>query len=264
VARLLITGSRGFIGSHAMRYFSRMHDVIGYDYDANHFPETQGFDWVMHFGAISSTNERDVEKVLTQNLDFSIRLFDACRTSGTNLQFSSSASIYGRTDHFREDGPVDPQSVYAWSKYLFERHVRGFEHDIIVQCFRYFNVYGSGEDHKTQPSPHSLFRRQSEISVFRGDDGRVAQRDFVPVENIIQTQERFLDIPESGVWNIGTGQPQTFREVADKISKETGARIDEKPLPEELSRQYQWYTCADLTKLNETLRHYATERASRS
>lgn len=259
MSKILITGHRGFIGSHALRHFSRTHDVTGYDYDPDHFPDTQGFDWVMHFGAISSTNERDVEKVLTQNLDFSIRLFNACRASGTDLQFSSSASIYGATDHFREDGPVDPQSVYAWSKYLFERHVSQTSHDNIVQCFRYFNVYGTGEDHKSQPSPHSLFRRQSEISVFQSDDGRMARRDFVPVEHIIQTQERFLDIPESGVWNIGTGRPKTFREVADVVQKETGAVIKEKTLPEELSRQYQWYTCADLTKLKETLGRYGTD-----
>lgn len=259
MAKILITGYRGFIGGRAVDYFQSQHDVVTYEYDPREFPDVQGFDWVMHFGGISSTNERDVERVLRQNLDFSVRLLANCQAEGVNLQYASSASVYGETDHFQESGPVDPRSVYAWSKYLFERHVR--EHHkmpIQVQGFRYFNVYGSGEDHKTQPSPHSLFRRQAreqgEMTLFTGS--RDAKRDFVPIERVLKIHDRFLSIPESGVWNIGSGQPQTFREVAELIQKETGAKITEKPLPEDLSRQYQWYTCADLTKLNATLAKY--------
>lgn len=257
MSKILITGHRGFIGNHAVNYFGQNHEVITYEYAPEEFPDVGGFDWVMHFGAISSTNERDVEKVLHQNLDFSVRLLAKCQAEGVNLQYSSSASVYGETDHFQESGPVDPRSAYAWSKYLFERHVREYHKSPIqVQGFRYFNVYGSGEDHKPQPSPHSTFRKQKEIVVFVGKDGEVAARDFVPVETVIQVHDRFLDIPESGIWNIGSGQPQTFREVAELIQKETGAKIIEKPLPDDLSRQYQWYTCADLTKLNDTLDKY--------
>ena len=257
MAKILITGHRGFIGSHAVRHFNQKHDITVYDYDSRVFPDIQGLDWVIHFGGISSTNERDVERVLDQNLDFSVRLLDNCQTEGVNLQYASSASVYGETDHFRESGPVDPRSAYAWSKYLFERHVREHHRSPIrVQGFRYFNVYGTGEDHKPQPSPHSLFRKQKEIVLFVGENGKTASRDFVPVERILEIQEKFLSIPESGVWNIGTGKPKTFRDVAELIQKETGANIIERSLPPDLERRYQWYTCADLTHLESTLKRY--------
>jgi ADP-L-glycero-D-manno-heptose 6-epimerase len=214
----------------------------------------------MHFGAISSTTERDVEKILDRNLDFTTWLYhEACRV-GARFQYASSASVYGLTDHFREDGPVDPRSAYAWSKYLVERYIRDHPcDDIHAQGFRYFNVYGPGEGHKSQPSPYQVFHDQAEttgvITLYVGE--QEAHRDFVPVSRILEIHERFLTISESGVWNIGSGRTQTFREIADLVSRQTGARIVELPLPAELERQYQWYTCANLDHLNSTLERYS-------
>lgn len=252
--RILITGHQGFIGGRAARYFREGHSVSTYEW-GDPTPDIKRFDVVMHFGAISATNERDVEKVLSQNLDFSTWLYDECCRSAVKFQYASSASVYGDTDHFREDGPVNPQSVYAWSKYLLERYIRQHPSPSAAQGFRYFNVYGQGEEHKKQPSPYQRFHDQAEttgvITVFEGE--REAQRDFVPVERVLQVHEHFLDIPESGVWNIGMGQTQTFSEIAGLVARQTGAKIVRMPLPEDLSKQYQWYTCADLTHLEATL-----------
>jgi len=45
---------------------------------------------------------------------------------GTNFQYASSASVYGPTEHFTENGPLLPQSPYAWSKYLFDRFINQY------------------------------------------------------------------------------------------------------------------------------------------
>lgn len=257
--RLLVTGHRGFIGSRAVEHFSSKHQVDVYEWHATERPQVENYDWVLHFGGVSSTTERDVEKILGMNFDFTTWLYDQCCAAGVNLQYASSASVYGDTDHFREDGAVNPQSPYAWSKYLIERYIRNHPTSWIqVQGFRYFNVYGSGEDHKSQPSPHTAFRRQvkeqGHISLFVGE--RESRRDFVPVERVLEVQEKFLEIPESGVWNIGSGRATSFRDIAERVSLETGAPILEKPLPSAMGSQYQWYTCADLTHLNSTLARY--------
>ena len=47
------------------------HEVHGYDYNENHKPALDGYDWVIHLGAISSTTERDVDKIMLQNYEFS-------------------------------------------------------------------------------------------------------------------------------------------------------------------------------------------------
>lgn len=261
---ILITGNRGFIGSHAVEHFKNKHHVSTFEWGET-FPSLENIDTVMHFGAISSTAETDVEKVMRQNLDFSIELLNRCIEYGVNLQYSSSASVYGMKTDFAETAAPDPKTAYAWSKYLFDRYVQTHQSqfDITVQGFRYFNVYGEkGEDHKgDQSSPHHKFRKQAIagcIRVFENSDQYL--RDFVHVSKIIDTHQQFLDVTESGIWNIGTGKPQSFLDVARSIAVEYDASIQEIPMPEHMRRSYQSYTCADLTKLEQTLAKFAKKQ----
>jgi ADP-L-glycero-D-manno-heptose 6-epimerase len=259
--KILITGHRGFIGKNALEYFQPKHDVSTYEYDDGPFPGVMEYDWVMHFGAISSTTEKDVDKILRQNLDFSTRLFDDCKTFGVNLQYSSSASVYGLGTDFKETAPVDPRTPYAWSKYLFERYVREHQGGNIVQGFRYFNVYGHGEEHKgNQASPFCQFTQQAQsgiITVFEGSEKY--HRDFVHVDRVLEVHDKFLDIRQSGIWNIGTGETRSFLDVAMEIGKKYPSVVKTKPMPSQLKSSYQEYTCADLTNLNNTLIKYGKE-----
>lgn len=248
--KILVTGHKGFIGSNMIERLNALgHAVTGFEWGEN-FPGYD-FDTVMHFGAISSTNEKDVNKVMTQNYEFSIWLVETCNRHGINLQYSSSASVYGLGDNFSENASVDPRNPYAWSKYLFERYVSSKKFAITVQGFRYFNVYGPGESHKSQPSPFELFSRQSTITLFKGSE--YIKRDFVPVEKVLQTHIEFLKVKESGIWNVGSGKARPFLEVAKLFNKP----IQYIDIPEELKSSYQKYTCADLTKLNETINKYS-------
>jgi ADP-L-glycero-D-manno-heptose 6-epimerase len=259
--KILVTGHRGFIGSQIYSYFKSHHEVVGYDYDPNVVPDIRGYDWVIHCGAISSTTERDIDLVLRQNLEFSQRLLEDCHRYGVNLQYSSSASIYGLGTDFRETAPPDPRTPYAWSKYLFERYVAQNPGPSIVQGFRYFNVYGEPEQeaHKGgQASPYTQFRLQARrygrISLFTNSESY--WRDFVPIERVVGVHKRFLAIPESGLWNIGTGQVRSFAQVADEVVAETGCAVDYIAMPKQLEHSYQTYTCADLTHLHKTLEKY--------
>jgi ADP-L-glycero-D-manno-heptose 6-epimerase len=80
-------------------------------------------------------------------------------------------------------------------------------------------------------------------------------RDFVPVERVLDVQFQFInkDITESGIWNIGTGETKSFLDVAHIFSKKYNAIVEVIPMPENLKASYQYYTCADLTKLNATI-----------
>ena len=114
--KILVTGHNGFIGQNMVGYLRLQgHDVDGWEYVPNTCPPVDRYDWVVHLGAISSTTERDVEKVLEQNLEFSARLVSLCDTVGTNFQYASSASVYGNNLVFRESAPAFPQRPYAWS-----------------------------------------------------------------------------------------------------------------------------------------------------
>lgn len=181
-----------------------------------------------------------------------------CDTMGTNFQYASSASVYGNTTHFKESGPLYPQSPYAWSKYLFDRFVMQAMGDfkVLVQGFRYFNVYGAHEEHKgNQASPVTKFTQQAKetgvIKVFENSDQY--KRDFVCVDDVCTVHSQMLQQDVSGIFNVGTGVPTSFQSVADSVAKKYGAKIETIPMPAELKGQYQSYTCADLTQLNKNV-----------
>jgi ADP-L-glycero-D-manno-heptose 6-epimerase len=253
--KILVTGHKGFIGKRMYEsLLEQNHEVDGYEY-GDVYPTIHNYNWIIHIGAISSTVERDVDKVMRQNYDFTTTMYREARHFKVNFQFSSSASVYGLVSTFSEDAPVDPRTPYAWSKYLVERYITNLPPSTsFAQCFRYFNVYGpEGEEHKDdQASPFYKFKRQAEltdsIKVFEGSGKYL--RDFIQVDEVVQIQQQFLDIPTNGVYNIGSGKVQSFMDVAKKYS----SKIIEVPMPEVLKSNYQEYTCADMSKTNEMLR----------
>ncbi len=256
--KVLVTGYKGFIGQHAVEKLAALKIPFEVFEWGEAYPNFQNITHVMHFGAISSTTETNVDKILSQNYDFSLKLLCDCDYHNIHFQWSSSASIYGLGDNFKEDAPPDPKTPYSMSKYLFERFItRHKDLEITVQGFRYFNVFGDkGEEHKgDQASPYHKFRKQAretgKIKLFEGSDNYL--RDFIHVDKVLEIQFEFLKLNESGIWNVGTGKPKSFLTVAQEIANETGAEIIEIPMPENLKNSYQKYTCADLTKLNQIL-----------
>lgn len=258
--KILVSGHRGFIGRNMLMDLSTAgHHVVGYEY-GDRLPSLKGFDWVIHAGAISSTTETNVEKIIAQNFSFSIDLLERCIDEYVNFQFSSSASIYGLKKEFNVNSPADPRTPYSWSKLYFEEVAkRYFNSGILIHIFRYFNVYGPYEEHKgTQASPFCQFTKQAEklkkIKVFKNSSHY--HRDFIHVKDVVQMHERFFNVEESGIWNVGTGKTKSFMEVAFDIAKEHDVEIEEIPMPENLKHSYQEYTCADMTETYKTLSKY--------
>lgn len=253
--KILLTGHKGFIGKHMLNALHD-HTVTTFEWGQD-YPDVQGLDWVIHMGANSSTTETNIEKIMTQNYDFSVWLLNECVKHNVNLQYSSTASIYGLKKEFTEDSPVDPRTPYAWTKYMFERYANQLPKNIIVQGFRYFNVYGTGQEHKIgNASPHHGFKEQAIndgiIKLFEFEVHPA--RDFVPVEYVIDIHLKFLKIKESGIWNVGTGVSTTFYSIACDIAKQYNAKITFVPIPNILKNSYQTYTCADTSKLQKTLK----------
>ena len=123
-----------------------------------------------------------------------------------------------------------------------------------IQGFRYFNVYGTGEDHKgDQASPVSKFTKQiketGKLKLFEGSDK--FYRDFVCVDDVVNIVMN-NDAP-SGIYDIGTGKPMSFQRVAELVAKKEG-EIEMIPFPDHLKGKYQDYTCADMEWLNYRLK----------
>jgi ADP-L-glycero-D-manno-heptose 6-epimerase len=261
--KVLVTGHKGFIGQNlCIHLIERGYEVEGYEYIPNVLPDCSQYDKVIHLGAISSTTERDVEKVMTQNLDFSHRILQLCDMQGVDFVYASSASVYGDTTHFTEDGPLQPQSPYAWSKYLFDRGVQMINWDDYqarVQGLRFFNVYGKYEDHKgDQMSVFHKFKKQAletgKVHPFENSDNYL--RDFICVEDVCKIIETLLHTDKSGIWNLGTGKAESFGTIAKLIAEKYNADIETIPMPDALNGQYQAYTQSNNDKLLSAIGDY--------
>ena len=256
--RILITGYKGFIGQNMVNALQDDYDLSLFEWGEGSIDFTN-VEACIHLGAISSTTETDVEKIMRQNYDFSKWLLNICNEKNIDFQYSSSASVYGMRNEFTEESPVDPRTPYAWSKYLFERYVKEFEWNVRVQGFRYFNVYGPHEDHKgDQASPYHKFETQAKtngvIKLFENSENYY--RDFIHVNEICNLHKQFLmTVDESGVWNAGTAKVKSFLDIANEISVKYNSMIEIIPMPEKLKSSYQAYTCADMTKTENTLRN---------
>ena len=267
--KILVTGHKGFIGSHMAQYLvHKGHEVEGFDYVENVVPAVDQYDWVIHLGAISDTTERDVAKVWKHNYEFTLRLMQVCDHYSTNIQLASTAAVYGNTvkDMYTEEDPVYPMTPYAWSKYLIDKFLidNGIDQfNGLVQSYRYFNVYGPGEGHKgDQMSMVSKFQRQASengvIKLFKNSDQY--KRDIVCVYDLVRIQEEMLHQDKSGLFNLGTSKAVDIESVAKQIAEKTGAKIEYIDMPDHLKNQYQEYTCADNSKLHNTIpiRHWIT------
>lgn len=256
--RILVTGHEGFIGRNMTSWLNQKgYHVEGWEWNSNDFPKVENYDWVIHLGAIADMAERDVDAIMRQNLEFSQRLFKECNQHGTHLQYASSSSVYGNSKDFSETAPCNPQTPYAWSKYLFDRWVFQQPMNIMVQGFRYFNVYGKWMHlrknranfiHKCRQQA----KKQGHIEVWEGAEH--IRRDWTWVGDICRLHTDFIEtVVGSGIWNAGSGIPHSFLDIAEAVAAQEGVEVREVEVPEEERSRWRQTTCANLKKLKETV-----------
>jgi ADP-L-glycero-D-manno-heptose 6-epimerase len=74
-------------------------------------------------------------------------------------------------------------------------------------------------------------------------------RDFVYVEDVAKIIHYFIENYKPGVYDVGTGKPASFETLADVLVKETKVDKVYVDMPNDLTQQYQRYTCANLDNL---------------
>ncbi len=306
--KIVVTGAAGFIGSNIIKglnargidniiavddltqgdQFRNLADLQIADYlDKDVFYELFAenafgkVEAVFHEGACSDTMESDGKYMMDNNYTLSCGLFNACQQAGTRLLYASSAATYGGSETFRETPEFElPLNVYGYSKLLFDQRMRRecgnnfkkFKRQVVG--FRYFNVYGPREQHKSRMASVAFhqfnqFNAEGKVKLFGEYGGYAAGaqlRDFVFIDDVVAVNLWFLDNPDkSGIFNLGTGRAQPFNDVAlsvvnamrakkgDAILDLAGAAqaglIEYVPFPDALRGKYQCYTQADLTNL---------------
>jgi ADP-L-glycero-D-manno-heptose 6-epimerase len=232
-----------------------------------HSPAKLGhFDHVIHLGACSATTERDADYLMRNNYEFTKQLCQWSLANQTRFVYASSAATYGDGAHGMDDQMPDvhalrPLNMYGYSKHLFDLHARreGWLPNIVG--LKYFNVYGPNEDHKADM--RSLVHKAcgqilatGKVQLFKSHrpdfkDGE-QMRDFLYVKDAIRMTLHLAETPSAGgLFNLGSGKAHTWIELATAIFTALGKEpnIEFIDMPEHLQSKYQYYTCAEISKL---------------
>ena len=226
---------------------ARLLEVDLLDEPATRAALADGFDGVMHFAALALVAESVAhpERYHRGNHVGALNLLDAMRDAGVRrLVFSSTCAVYGEPERvpMREDIPAAPVNAYGNSKLAIDRMI-GDEcraHGLAAASLRYFNVAGAhgdlGEDHEPETHLIPLVLRAAagvadHVKVFGTDyptrDG-TAVRDYIHVEDLGRAHAMALEAAQPGrhaIYNLGTGDGYTVKEVVDTARRVTGREI---------------------------------------
>lgn len=226
-------------------------------------------DHVFHLGACSSTTETDGNYLIANNYRTTQRLAEWSLAHGARFTYASSAATYGDGARGMDDASADlaalrPLNLYGYSKQLFDLHAqrRGYLDDIVG--IKYFNVFGPNEYHKGEMrslvcKAYDQIVESGQIRLFRSHrpdyaDGE-QMRDFVYVKDAVAMTLHLAETKSAGgLYNVGSGVARTWLDLGRAIfaALNREPQIEFIDIPESIRNQYQYYTCADISKLRAT------------
>ncbi len=226
---------------------------------------------IIHLGACSDTLEMDGDYLMENNYRYSIRLAEYAMKHCIRFIYASSAATYGdgslgfQDDHDQLD-QLAPLNLYGFSKHLFDLWLKNQGLLNKVVGLKYFNVFGPNEYHKGRMASMVLkmvpnVLNEGKIRLFKSSEPEKFKdgdqcRDFIYVKDVVRMTCDFLENEVMGIFNIGRGEPTTWNALSHALFKALNKPvcIEYMDMPQDLVRQYQNYTCADMTKYQKATR----------
>jgi len=273
MAKVLITGAAGFIGSNlASALVARGHKVRAVDNlscghlenlrplgddvefrcidvrDADAMEEAcKGVDYVFHEAAVASValsieKPRECDAI---NLGGTLNVLEAARLQKVKrVIFAASAATYGDQPGLpkSESSVTRPITPYGVQKLACEHYLHSYwrVYGLETVALRYFNVFGPKQD---PSSPYSgvlsIFARKTidreQVTIF--GDGETS-RDFTYIDNVVEANllamQASTEAVSGGLFNIATGRAITLKEALATIQAHFGQDIAPKFAPERL------------------------------
>jgi nucleoside-diphosphate-sugar epimerase len=283
VAKCLVTGGGGFIGSHLVdALLAEGHDVRVLDNFATGdrrnllhlvgeveilegelrsferaMAATRGCELVFHQAALPSV-PRSVEDPLTTsdvNVTGTLNVLLAARDAGVRrVVNASSSSVYGASlpGPKREDAPLAPVSPYGVSKCAAEAYCSSFFHAYGLETvsLRYFNVFGPRQNPISEyaavvPAFIAAALMEEQPTVYGDGD---QSRDFTYVDNVVQANLLGARVEEAAgqVVNIAYGAETTINALVAAIEELAGRPLQPRYVPPRIGEVRQ--SVADVSK----------------
>ena len=219
-----------------------------------------------HLGACSSTTQLDMNFLLRNNFEYTKFLCGHSLENNVRFVYASSAATYGdgKQGYDDEEDKLDtlrPLNPYGYSKQMFDQWAKREGYLDKIAGLKYFNVFGPNEYHKgdMQSIVSKAYKQAKEtgmIKLFKSyskeyGDGE-QKRDFIYVKDAVDMTLFFGENKiVNGIYNVGTGQANTFNSFVKPIFKALNLKekIEYFEMPEVLKGRYQDYTKANMKKI---------------
>ena len=210
------------------------------------------FDYIFHQAAISDTRVNDQEIIMQTNVNTFYDLLEIAKIDGSVMVYASSAAVYGNLPSPQTVGKENPENIYGYSKYAMEQIARQYGKEnpnMVIVGLRFFNVYGPREYYKAKTASmviqlgHQILNEKAP-RLFTGSNK--IMRDFINIDDVTQANIKACDTNHSGVYNVGTGKPRSFQEIADLLQHELGTNLGTEYFPNPYDG-YQMDTQADIS-----------------
>jgi UDP-glucose 4-epimerase len=253
----IVLGGGGFIGTslcrrlvasgHRVRAFGRRclfpEEIKGAEWYQGDFTDAGAlagaiatFDVVFHLihATTPQSANLDMASDLQKNVISSIALLDLCRNLGVKrvVYVSSGGTIYGCPQQVPtpETAPTEPITAYGIGKLATEKYLGLYRHlfGLDYRVLRVANPFGPLQSTlKNQGVIATLVSRvvTGESMEIWGDGSVV--RDFVYIDDVVDALEAVIDDhSDERIFNIGSGQGRSLREVVETIERLAGCKLD--------------------------------------
>jgi len=287
MARVLITGGAGFIGSHLCKSFLERGDtvvcvdnfltgsrenVVSFssdsrftfiDHNVTRFIQVDGpVDVVLHFASPASPVDYLELPIPTLKVG-SLGTHNAlglAKAKKALFLLASTSEVYGdplvkpqREDYWGNVNPVGPRGVYDEAKRFAEAMTMAYHryHGLNTRIVRIFNTYGPRmrmRDGRVVPNFMTQALRGEGLTVY----GKGTQtRSFLYIDDLVRGIHRLVESDYHLPLNLGNPHEVTVLDFAKKILELTGSKspIVYKPLPQDDPQVRQ----PDISKARELL-----------
>jgi nucleoside-diphosphate-sugar epimerase len=263
MAKYLVTGGAGFIGSHlAETLVSRGEGVVVLDNLSTGKTENmadfrehitfvegnvtdletvrrccEGVEVVFHQAALASVPRSVADPVASNeaNVTGTLNVLWAAKEAGVRrVIYAASSSVYGDTEELpKHEGMVPrPLSPYAVSKHVGELYCAVFDrlYGLSTLGLRYFNVFGPRQDPQSQYAavvPLFITRLlRGEAPLIHGDGGQ--SRDFTYIRNVVEANlaAARASAPGGRTVNVACGDRISINELCRILAELTGSGVE--------------------------------------